>query len=478
MTFFHSKIYRKQLFLFLFIPSISFAQQTNLGSRTDSVKNEVVELYNQGKMDAIYQMCNPAFRKFASNINFTTWLENNRRSFGTFIQTTKTGLNNNFTVYKAVFENATMNFLLAIDQSAKISGFAIRPILKEQFVKTKNPLSNKIDSFVEKAVRPYIQKLNTVGVSVGVIYHGHLYKYGYGETAKKDQQFPDANTIYEIGSITKTFTATLLASFVFEGRCSLNDPVNKYLPKSIPALQKNGVVVTLKMLADHTSGLPRIPADLLKYNNTPDDPYKLYDTTRLYHYLDTVALRTVPGEQLNYSNLGFGLLGTLLTRISGLSYQSLLEKYICDPLKMNDTRILLDKERQKHLANGYLENGNPAHYWHFSSLAGCGAIHSSVNDLLKYLQAHLQPDTTKVLGNAIRLTEIPTYAKNNVQIGLGWFSLNGSPGTYWHNGGTGGFRSFCAYDPSKQIAIVILSNSAISVDEAGVNLINGLLKLN
>lgn len=478
MIFVRSKSFVKQLLLFLLIPSLGLAQQIYPVSVTDSVKNVLVELYNQGQMDAIYQMFAPSFRKVAPRQKIVPWLKNNRKMLGALVHTGKTGMRNGFTVYKADFENGTMDLLLAVGPPAKITGFALRPATKKQPVKTNNPLSHEIDSLVEEAVRPYIQKANTVGASVGVIYNGHIYQYGYGERSKEDQQLPDSNTIYEIGSITKTFTGTLLASFVLEGKCNLNDPVNKYLPKNTPLLQKDGVSVTLKMLADHTSGLPRIPSDLWSGNNSPDDPYKSYDTIRLYHYLDTVKLRTVPGVQFSYSNLGFGLLGTVLARMSGLSYQSLLMKYICTPLKMRDTRTFLNNKQKERLANGYLGNGKEAPHWHFESLAGCGAIRSSVNDLLKYLQAHLHPDTTKTLGKAIRLTEKPAYAENNTQIGLAWFSLNHSPGTYWHNGGTGGFRSYCAYNPSRQVAIVILSNAAIPVDQAGIHLINGLLKSN
>lgn len=444
---------------------------------TDSIHQKVVQLYNQGDPEAIYNLSNASFRNFISHDDFVHWLQEVQIRYGKIESSSYAGYADGFATYTTLCERGQMDLLLAVDPFAKISGFSLRPF-KTQLAKSDNPLSGKIDSLVDKAIHPYIQQGNTAGVSIGVIANGHIYTYGYGETAKDNKQLPNANTLYEIGSLTKTFTATLLASFVLQGKCKLDDPVNKYLPATVPLLRKDGATVTLKMLANHTSGLPRIPSDLFSLNSSPDDPYKAYDTTRLYHYLDTVALRTTPGLQLEYSNLGFGLLGTILARMAGESYDSLLQTYICSRLNMKSTRTDLNSAQQRLLATGYLDNGQPAHYWNFSALTGCGGIKSSVNDMLKYLKAHLQPDTKTVLGKAIELTEQTTYTANNTRIGLGWFSLNGVANTHWHNGGTGGFRSYAAYNPSKNVAIVILSNSTISVDDAGEKLIHALLQLN
>jgi CubicO group peptidase (beta-lactamase class C family) len=348
---------------------------------------------------------------------------------------------------------------------------------KKYTVQSDNPLKNATDSIVEKVIGPYIQQENIVGVSVGIVDEDRFYTYDYGETEKDGHQLPTENTIYEIGSITKTFTSALLAEMVLQGKCKLSDPVNKYLPANIPMLQKHDTIVTLKMLANHTSGLPRIPSDLFSGKSFVEgDPYKNYDTADLFNYLDTVRLRTTPGIGFSYSNLGFGLLGTILERISGLTYQQLMEKYICNPLKMNDTRTILNEGQQKYFSQGYNERGKPVFHWHFASMAGCGAIRSSVHDMLKYLNAHLAEDDSTNLLKAFQLGEQPTFSIEGRQIGLGWIIPERSPGWYWHNGGTGGFRSYCAINPDKKIAFVILANSSIGVDNEGFALIKALSK--
>lgn len=468
------KIY-KFVLLILLLPLTAFSQAPH-DTEVDSIKSQVVKFYNQDKEAAIYDRSSASFQKYISRDEFIDWLNGLRNSLGKIIQTKRIGNRNGTSFYRINFKKGIGILLLSVDKFYRISRFAIR-LNKDYIVSSDNPLKSHIDSLVEKTIRPYIQKGNTVGVSIGVLINDQIYKYDYGETMKGNHQLPNANTIYEIGSITKTFTATLLAGLVLQGKCNLDDPVNKYLPDSIPVLQKGDVKITLKMLANHTSGLPRIPSDLFKIKNASfSDPYKNYDTVDLYHYLARVKLRTVPGTDYAYSNLGYGLLGTILERISGLSYQDLIRKYICYPLEMEDTRIRLNDTRKNKFATGYKANGQVAGHWHFKSQAGCGAIRSTVNDLLKYLKAHLTNTTSTRLRKAFRLCEKPTFDMRTETIGLAWLQPDKMTDIWWHNGGTGGFRSYCAYNKNKNVAVVILSNTAISVDKAGETLIKELLE--
>lgn len=469
------KFILKYLLVILLLPTISAAQQSAYISRIDSIKNVVVHLYNSDQADSIYLLSDESYHQFITKDHFIQWLQSSRQETGKILSTKKMSQENEGAVYLTNFQNGQLNLLLAIDQSGKIQGFGFRVPEKNYPAKSNNPLKNHIDSVVEEAIRPYIQQKNTVGASIGIIENGQFYKYDYGEIAKGNSHLPEGNTIYEIGSITKTFTATLLAEMVLEGKCKFSDPVNKYLPDNVKELKKDGVLVTLEMLANHTSGLPHIPSDLFSVSRfSMNDPYKNYDTTDLFNYLDTVRLRSVPGKYFRYSNLGFGLLGVILERMTGISYQNLLEEYICDPLQLPDTRTELKDKQQKHFAPGYDEKGNAVGHWHFASLAGCGVIRSSVNDLLKYLNAHLTEDTSTNLLKAFRLCERPSFAVAGGHIGLAWMIPNRSPGWFWHNGGTGGFRSYCAFNPNKKIAFVILSNSALGVDDAGISLIKAL----
>lgn len=466
------------LFLILLSPTFAFAQPSYKILQTDSVKNVLINLYNEDNADAVYDLCDSGFQKFMSRKDFIQWLSQTRQSLGMFIQTKEKGKLNGFIVYQSYFQNDSMDLFLAVNRLGKITSLAIRPIPpleKAYLAQSDNTLKNKIDSLVERVIRPYIQQENTVGVSIGIIYKGKFYRYGYGETEKGNHRIPNDNTIFEIGSITKTFTASLLAELALQGKCRLSDPVNKYLPDSISLLQKNDTPVTLEMLANHTSGLPRIPLDLYSVaGSLMNDPYKNYNDEDLFSYLDSVRLQSTPGTHFDYSNLGFGLLGTVSEKISGLSYEKLLEKYICDPLGLRDTRTVLNEAQQKRFAKGYDRSGKAVNHWHFKCLAGCGAIRSSVNDLLKYLNAHLNDKPSTELNKGFRLCEQPTFNIVNGRIGLAWLIQDRLHGEYWHNGGTGGFSSYCAYNREKQVAVIILSNSSASEDKEGFELIREL----
>lgn len=474
------KTFIKYSILWIFLPSIVIAQSKEDISRIDSVKNKFVQLYNQGNSNAVYNMCDTGFHRYMKRKEFTQWFLETRQYLRECIQTIRTKHSDDAAVYKVYFQNDSMNLILVLDRLNKLTGLILKPIplpQKKYTVQSNNPLKNSIDSLVERIIRPYIQQENTVGVSIGIIDNGKFYTYGYGETEKGNHQIPADNTIYEIGSITKTFTATLLAEMVLQGKCRLSDPVNKYLPDSIPVLQKDGIQVTLEMLANHTSGLPRIPSDLFKIKGASfSDPYENYDDRDLFSYLDSVKLRSVPGTHFAYSNLGFGLLGTVLKRIRGLSYEQLLEKYICEPLHLRDTRTVLTEEQQSRFAQGYNKRGVSTSHWHNKSMAGAGAIRSSVNDMLKYLNAYLAEDDATNLLEAFKLCERPTFSVSGDQLGLAWRIPGRLPGWFWKDGGTGGFSSFCAFNPDKKIALVILANSTISVDKEGVELRKALSK--
>lgn len=468
-------LFRKYSFLIALLPSIAAGQIKERLSSVDSIRNIVIQLYNRGQADSVYMLADESYHQFIAKEHFVQWLLSSRQETGEILTSRKAMQENGEAVYLTDFQNGQMNMILAIDKSGKIAGFGFRPAKKDFLAKSDNHLKNNMDSVVENVISSYIQLKNTVGVSVGIIDKGKFYTYNYGETTTSDHQLPDENTIYETGSVTKTFTATLLAEMVLHEKCLLSDQVNKYLPKNVKLLQKDGIPVTLGMLANHTSGLPRIPSDLwLIKGASMGDPYKNYDTTDLFNYIDSVHLLSVPGAYYAYSNLGFGLLGTILERISGLSYEQLLLKYVDDPLNMEETGTLLNDSQRKHFAQGYDANGNVAGHWHFTSMAGAGAILSSVRDMLKYLSAHLAVRHSDGLSRAFRLCEQPSFPALGGHIGLAWYTLSGSPNWYWHNGGTGGFSSYCAYNLQKQAAIVILSNSSLSVDDAGVGLVRAL----
>ncbi|GEP98053.1 serine hydrolase domain-containing protein [Chitinophaga cymbidii] len=331
---------------------------------------------------------------------------------------------------------------------------------------SNNPLKNGLDKEVEKLVRPYIQKSNTAGLILAVIHKGKVYRYSYGTVDKKRKELPKPSTLFEIGSITKTFTSLLLAEQVLEGKMSLDDPINRYLPDSVKDISANGMPVRLVHLANHTSGFPRLPANIFQMKVDRNDPYRNYVHDSLYSYLVRYQATTPPGQVYAYSNFGAGLLGVILERQLGAGFQTLVEERICKPLKMFHTFIDIPTGQAAAFAQGYNELGLPASPWDLGSLKGAGALRSTLDDMVLYLKAQLGAGND--LAKAIVLTHEPTFTGPGQQMALGWLiGRHGENVYYQHSGGTGGYRSFAGFSPEQQFAVVILSNAAEDVTPIG-----------
>ena len=190
----------------------------------------------------------------------------------------------------------------------------------------------------------------SVGMVVGVIEPKGRRVIAHGSLGKADPHPPDSGTIFEIGSITKVFTALLLAEMAHHGEVSLFDPVAKYLPKDVRAPERSGRSITLKDLATHTSGLPRLPTNLAPKN--PANPYADYTVEQLYQFLSTYELTRDIGSRFEYSNIGGGLLGHVLARRANTNYEDLVHSRIGGPLGMNSTGITLMPKQKARLAAG------------------------------------------------------------------------------------------------------------------------------
>ena len=299
----------------------------------------------------------------------------------------------------------------------------------------------------------------------------------YGNLAKGDPRTLDGDTIFEIGSITKVFTSLVLADMVIRKEVALDDPAAKYLPKTVRMPERNGKYITLLHLAQHTSGLPRLPGNL-----KPKDlrnPYAGYNIDDLYQFLSGYMLPRDPGADVEYSNLGAGLLGHLLTYRAGTDYESLLRTRITEPLGMPDTGITLPASMQQRMATGHNAVLDPAANWDFPTLAGAGALRSSANDMLTFLEAFLgykQSPLAPAMKMMLEVCRPIGQAAGPAKIGLGWFMLGQG---IWHNGGTGGFCSFVGCDLKARIGIVVLSNAftLAGVEDIGVHLLYPKLPL-
>ena len=221
-----------------------------------------------------------------------------------------------------------------------------------------------------------------VGVILAVIDPKGRDVAAYGKVAKDRPQAPNADTVFEIGSITKVFTSLLLADMIERGEVRPDTPVADLLPKTVRVPSRNGRQITLLDLSMQISGLPRIPS-----NMTPADaanPFADYTPQKLYDFLAGYTLKRDPGEQYEYSNLGAGLLGYALALKAGMSYEQLVRRRILEPLGMTNTGITLTADQKARLAQGYNMSVNPAKNWDFDALAGCGALRSTASDMLTF----------------------------------------------------------------------------------------------
>ncbi|WP_315729123.1 serine hydrolase domain-containing protein [Bradyrhizobium sp. SZCCHNS2015] len=272
-----------------------------------------------------------------------------------------------------------------------------------------------------------------------------------------DGRTPDGDTVYEIGSITKTFTATLLAQEVLSGQVTLETPVAQLLRGfEIPA--RSGKEITLDELATQRSGLPRIPPDL--------HPCTDYDPAKLRSFLATYELPRDPDAAYEYSNLGFGLLGYALSRREATRFGALVYERIFKPLNMTMSATEFTEAMRAHVASGRDERGMPAQNCELGALAGSGSIRSTVNDMLRYLKANMGIDPSP-LADAMKLAQRPRndIPKTAMRIGLAWMTT--SKGLVWHGGATLGYRSFLGFTADGRRGVVVLTNSTAEVDDLG-----------
>jgi CubicO group peptidase (beta-lactamase class C family) len=287
-------------------------------------------------------------------------------------------------------------------------------------------------------------------LSIALIKNGKPVFYGIRINDDSLQSVDNHLNIFEIGSISKVFTSTLLAQLAVGNKVKLDDPINGYLDM----LLKDNIQITFRQLSNHTSGLPRLPLNMIITD--PLNPYKDYNEANLRQYLsDKMKLLANPGEKYEYSNLGAGLLGYLIGKIEKTSYENLLQKRILNKYGMNSTttkrQLVVDR-----LVEGLDLKGTETPNWDFSVLVGCGGLLSCTDDLARFVHAQFD-DSNKELA----LTRTKTFNINkNMNMALGWHIINADTGAEWifHNGGTGGYTSSMAMDMKKKTGVIILSN--------------------
>lgn len=419
----------------------------------------------------------------------------------------------------------------------------------------------------------YLRSPGNVGLVVGLLVREECLCLGYGKVAEDSDRPPDGGTVFEIGSITKVFTAALLAEMAGREEVRLDQPVAELLPPGVRIPSYRGRAITLAHLAEHTAALPRLPGNLWATVTDQKNPYRDYQVAHLYEYLSGAAIGFPPGTGVAYSNLGAGLLGHVLSLRAGRPFEDLLAERVLRPLALTDTGITLSDDQAARLAPGHTDTGEPTPNWDIPSLAGAGALRSTAAEMLTFLRKNLDPPGTPV-GAALRACHAPrpvawwqrvgvgalhalglaaasllvqwaapvppgswkflslfllpvsvalvwkgfwtgVWAAAAVWVGclllwgswfawapagvtllavlgvaghiagylplcsrvrLGWQEAAlGHCGTaLWHNGGTGGYRSFVGFVAETQVGVAVLSNSANDVDSIGMSLLKSL----
>ncbi len=326
------------------------------------------------------------------------------------------------------------------------------------------------------------------GIVVGIIDPKGKRVLAYGTMGVEDTRPVDGDTVFDLGSITKVFTALLLSEMVQRGEVALNDPAQKYLPADVHLHIHGGRQITLADLATHTAGFPSRPSNL-----DPLGPKQAhgYPADLLYQFLSSYVPTRDPGTYYQYSSVGYGLLGDALARQAGRSYEDLLKERITQPLGMNDTAITPSSAMMAHTAVGYDSRLTPMVHDQYRVLGSAGALRSTTNDLLIFMEAILAFRNTP-LGPAMEAmlrTRRPGGAMplstsvqpGTTQIALGWnIYKDGSREIVWKNGSVSGFRAFMGYEPTARVGVVALINAQTTAgaDDIGLHLLDANIEAN
>ena len=313
------------------------------------------------------------------------------------------------------------------------------------------------------------------GIVLGIVAPAGQRVITYGKRGLDDPRAVTADTVFDIGSITKLFTALLLADLATRGQVALDDPVARYLPDSVHLPVRNARPITLVDLVTHTSGLPLRPSNLV--SNDPENKYAGYTADLLYQFLAGFQLPRDPGGAYEYSNVGYGLLGQALSRKLDQSFADAVQARITGPLGMRDTRIVPTRDMQARQALGYSDALAPVPHWDLGALASAGALRSTARDLMRLLEAQLgyRETTLRRALTAMLDTRRPGGMPPSQFIAMGWnVQMSGDREIAWKNGSVGGYRAFIGFDAKARIGVVALANAqtAVGADDIGLHVLD------
>ncbi|MEJ5056328.1 serine hydrolase domain-containing protein [Sphingobacterium sp. MYb382] len=442
--------------------------------------NKIEFFINSQKTDSVYNLAADNFKEAISGDKFAFTLQGFYQ-LGRIKDAQLLEFKDGKGIYLLEFPNNFIQLTLSVNDENKFDGLLLAPgkrptVQVEKTVISQVEKISPLDFYIDSVANTYAKQQNTQSLAIGVFHNNSYKSYFYGATHKGGTTLPTENTIYEIGSITKVFTSVLLADLVTKNQIQLDDPIIKYLPDSLagnPDLRK----ITFKELANHSAGLPRLPANLDKVPGfNMNDPYASYDRKALFSFLKSYKAKPEEIGQYAYSNLGTALLGELVAIISKKTYMQCVKDVILTPLQMTSTTDKPDAKNVNFIPV-YNEKGEAVPAWNFLAMAPAGGLKSSLRDMMLFAVEQFKMPLNG-LQNAMALTREFTMATpHNIDLGLAWHMSMADQGVYfWHNGGTGGSRSFIGLSPDTKTAIVALSNSAESVDEISIAILEKLME--
>jgi len=470
--------------VFLLFTTNGLWAQSTAEINNKAVYNRLEYFFNSRQSDSIYAIANDTYKQKV-NIDEVKQILDYFYQYGRIEQANLISFDQGVADYELKIGEKIAGLQLAVDSNFKYGLFQLSVLEKsriqqkqsvEKAIVSKVEKNDILDFYIDSLARVYMQQPNTQSLSIGIVHNNQTKTFFYGETVKGDStSLPNENRIYEIGGVTKTFTATLLADLVHRGTIRLEDSIAKFLPDSVsanPAVQG----ITFQSLANHTSGLPKWPSNMENspaFN--PQDPYAAYTRKDMFDFLRSFESKATPGEKYEYSELGYGLLGELLSMITKKTYGDLVKEIITTPLKMANTADKLNPKTQQ-LVHVYDENGIETSPWNYQSMAGAAALKSSVKDLLSYARIQFDIPNTSIQ-NALALTRQFTYfLPPDTDIGLAWrMNMLDDIIAYTHTGNTGGCRVFIGLIPDRKSALVVLTNSAVPVDEVCTKMLEKIL---
>ena len=441
------------LIVLTLIVNLSFGQTEKADNKV--VTEKFVRNYNDDDYNGIFSMFADVMKEALPLDKTTEFLKGLKFQAGNISEREFIKYENGtYASYKTTFERAVFVLNISIDDNSDINGLFVKPFVEE--VNSENVINNltiKSGLITQKQSEIIFENAkifpNHTQISIAIIKDGKVNYYGIHNKNDTISTVINQKSVFEIGSISKVFTSTILANFVIDEKINLNDNINGYLKTSF----NNDTEISFINLANHTSGLPPIPSNL-EYKKNPENPYKEYKEKELEEYL-TKHLELLNKEKYQYSNLGAGLLGYTLSKIENTTYENLLQNKIFSKFKMYNSTSDINKIKG-NLVKGLNNEGNDVPNWEFSVLAGAGAIFSTVEDLSQFAISQFDNSNKE-----LKLTRKKTFEVNeNLDIGLGWHILKSQSKNfwYWHNGGTGGYSSSMVIDENTKNGIIILSN--------------------